>query len=57
MDTQITEFDSELWFGLVECVMGYGMDNIKVKFKDRTEIKPWNPKTTERKHSANFWFL
>ena len=38
MDAPITEFDSGLWCGLVDCVTVYGRDNIKVKFKDGTEI-------------------
>ena len=38
MDAPITEFDSGLWCGLVDCVTVYGRDNIKVRFKDGTEI-------------------
>ena len=38
MDAPITEFDSGLWCGLVDYVTVYGRDNIKVKFKDGTEI-------------------
>ena len=38
MDAPITEFDSGLWCGLVDCVTVYSRDNIKVKFKDGTEI-------------------
>ena len=38
MDAPITEFDSGIWCGLVDCVMVYGRDDIKVTFKDGTEI-------------------
>jgi len=38
MDAPITEFDRGLWCGLVDYVTVYDRDNIKVKFKDGTEI-------------------
>ena len=38
MDAPISEFDSGLWCGLVDCATVYGRDSIKVKFKDGTEI-------------------
>ena len=34
----ITEFDTGLWCGLVDYMTVYSRDNIKVKFKDGTEI-------------------
>ena len=38
MDAPITEFDSGLWCVLVDCMTVYDRDDIKVKFKDGTEI-------------------
>lgn len=35
----ITEFDSDLWSGLVDFVTVYSKEDIKVTFKDGTEIK------------------
>lgn len=35
----ITEFDTDLWSGLVDFITVYAKDDVKVTFKDGTEIK------------------
>ena len=38
-DKVITEFDSDLWCGLVDCLTVYAKDDVRVTFKDGTKIR------------------